>query len=48
MAARDNQELRSVISRTLIPLGTTDVGSHNVMDVTANLCPDAVVDEEGG
>jgi DNA-binding Lrp family transcriptional regulator len=45
LAARDNQELRSVINRTLIPLGITDVESHIVMDVTAKFPPDAVVDE---
>jgi DNA-binding Lrp family transcriptional regulator len=45
VAARDNQELRSVINRTLIPLGITDVDTHIVMDVTAKFPPDAVVDE---
>ncbi|MFQ5553528.1 MAG: Lrp/AsnC ligand binding domain-containing protein, partial [Thermoplasmata archaeon] len=45
LAARGNQELRSVINRTLIPLGITDVDSHIVMDETAKFPPDAVVDE---
>jgi DNA-binding Lrp family transcriptional regulator len=45
VAARDNQELRSVINRTLIPLGITDVDTHIVMDVTAKFPPDAVVEE---
>ncbi|MFQ6013287.1 MAG: Lrp/AsnC family transcriptional regulator [Thermoplasmata archaeon] len=44
VAARDNQELRDVIHRTLIPLGIQDVESHIVMDVTEKFPPDAVVD----
>ena len=44
VAARDNQELRSVVNRTLPPLGITDVESHIIMDVTAKFPPDAVVD----
>ncbi len=45
LAARDNQQLRSFITRTLIPLGITDVESHIVMDVTARCSTGAVVDE---
>ncbi|MFQ5907582.1 MAG: Lrp/AsnC family transcriptional regulator [Thermoplasmata archaeon] len=45
VAARDNQALRSIINRTLIPLGITDVDTHIVMDVTAKFPPDAVMDE---
>ena len=45
LAARNNQELRAFIHRTLIPMGITDVETHIVMDTTEKFPPDAVVDE---
>ena len=44
-AARNNQELRAFIHRTLIPMGITDAETHIVMDTTEKFPPDAVVDE---
>ena len=44
-AARNNQELRAFIHRTLIPMGISDVETHIVMDKTEKFPPDAVIDE---
>lgn len=44
IAGEDNQQLRDVIHRTLIPLGIRDVDSRIVMDVTEKFPPDAVVE----
>ena len=44
-AARNNQELRTFIHRTLIHMGITDVETHIVMDTSEKFPPDAVVDE---
>lgn len=44
-AARNNEELRALIHRSLIPMGISDVETHIVMDTTEKFPPDAVVDE---
>lgn len=46
VAAGDNQELRHIVHRKIIPMGVTDVDSRIIMDYREKLPPGGIIDED--